>query len=129
MWGLWKFIAAVYRAAVELLDPDRNALRHAPAAIRYGASILLACLWCLAFGIWAGELWTIGYNMLGHILVISMAFATWAVFRVIMARYPERDQYELLRDPARQPKCYEMTDQERQEALARSGQRGQGNLQ
>lgn len=128
MWGLWKFIVAVSTAAVELLNPDRNALRHAPAAVRYGASILLACLWCLAFGIWAGELWMIGYNMLGHILVISMAFVTWSVFKVIMARYPERNQYELLRDPARQPKCYEMTDQEKLEALARNNQHYQGSI-
>ena len=30
-----------------------------------------------------------------------------------------RNEYELLRDPQRQPKCYELTEQERQEALRR----------
>lgn len=33
-----------------------------------------------------------------------------------------RDAYELLRDPNRQPKCYELTDAERQEALERTEQ-------
>lgn len=117
MWGLYKFILAVYRAALQLLDPDRNALRFAPPQIKYGASILLACLWCLAFGVYIGELWSIGYNMLGHIFVVSMVFVTWAVFRSITLRYPERNEYELLRDPNRIPKCYEMTDEERISAI------------
>ena len=30
--------------------------------------------------------------------------------------------YPLMRDPARQPKCYEMTDQERAEAILRTEQ-------
>ena len=117
MWGLYKFIIAVYRAALQLLDPDRNALRFAPPQIKYGASILLACLWCLAFGFYIGELWSIGYNMLGHIFVVSMVFVTWTVFRSITLRYPERNEYELLRDPNRTPKCYEMTDEERISAI------------
>lgn len=117
MLGLYKFILAVYRAALQLLDPDRNALRFAPPQIKYGASILLACLWCLAFGVYIGELWSIGYNMLGHIFVVSMVFVTWTVFRSITLRYPERNEYELLRDPNRTPKCYEMTDEERISAI------------
>jgi len=78
---------------------------------------LLACLWCLAFGVYIGELWSIGYNMLGHIFVVSMVFVTWTVFRSITLRYPERNEYELLRDPNRTPKCYEMTDEERISAI------------
>lgn len=36
---------------------------------------------------------------------------------------PVRDgQYPLMRDPARQPKCYELTDQERLEAVKRVDQ-------
>jgi hypothetical protein len=31
----------------------------------------------------------------------------------------QRGQYPLMRDPTRQPKCYEMTDQERLEASRR----------
>ena len=30
-----------------------------------------------------------------------------------------RNEYELLRDPQRQPKCYELTEQERKEAVRR----------
>lgn len=119
MWGLFKFLLAVYRAALQLLDPDRNALRFAPPQIKYGASILLACLWCLAFGVYIGELWSIGYNMLGHIFVVSMVFVTWTVFRTINRRYPERNEYEILRDPNRIPKCYEMTDEERLQAVSK----------
>ena len=33
-----------------------------------------------------------------------------------------RNEYELLRDPQRQPKCYEMTEQERLEAVKRTEQ-------
>ena len=35
--------------------------------IRYFATILLACFWCLAFGLYFGEFLFIGYNMLGHV--------------------------------------------------------------
>lgn len=117
MWGSLKFLLAIYRAALQLLDPDRNALRFAPPQIKYGASILLACLWCLAFGVYIGELWSIGYNMLGHIFVVSMVFVTWTVFKTVTLRYPERNEYELLRDPNRTPKCYEMTEEERISAV------------
>lgn len=117
MWGSFKFLLAIYRAALQLLDPDRNALRFAPPQIKYGASILLACLWCLAFGVYIGELWSIGYNMLGHIFVVSMGFVTWTVFKTVTLRYPERNEYELLRDPNRTPKCYEMTEEERISAV------------
>ena len=117
MWGSLKFLLAIYRAALQLLDPDRNALRFAPPQIKYGASILLACLWCLSFGVYIGELWSIGYNMLGHIFVLSMVFVTWTVFKTVTLRYPERNEYELLRDPNRTPKCYEMTEEERISAV------------
>lgn len=120
MFGLIKFIIAVSKAFIALLDPNKNALKFAPPQIKYGASILLSCLWCLAFGVWAGELWVIGYNMLGHIFIVSMVFVTYATFRTVQSRYPDRNDYELLRDPARTPKCYEMTDEERQQALQRT---------
>lgn len=48
---------------------------------RYLATILLASFWCLAFGVYFGDIQNIGYNMLGHAAVISMAFVTWAVFK------------------------------------------------
>lgn len=113
MIGILKFIIAVYHAAIELLDKDKNLLQHAPMQVKYMASILLASFWCVAFGIWAGELLWIGYNIIGHILVVSMAFVTWAVTMQYAKTYSPRAQYDLLRCPERSPKCYEMTDQER----------------
>jgi len=49
-----------------LLDPNRNPLRHAPALVRYSATIVLASFWCLAFGMYFGDIQNIGYNMMGH---------------------------------------------------------------
>ncbi len=117
MFGLLKFIIAVCRTFYELLDPNLNALRNAPAGIKYGASVLLACLWCLAFGLYIGELAYIGYNMFGHIAVVSMAFLTWLVMRTVTRQYPDRNEYEILRDPNRAPKCYDMTEEEKLVAL------------
>jgi len=113
MFGLIKFLIAVCRTFYELLDPNLNALRNAPASIKYGASILLACLWCLAFGLYVGELAMIGYNMFGHIAIVSMAFLTWLVMRTVTRQYPDRGDYERLRDPGRTPKCYDMTEEEK----------------
>jgi small-conductance mechanosensitive channel len=126
MFGLIKFLMAFYRSAVTVLHPDRNDLRHAPASIKYIASILLACFWCLAFGLYFGELIYIGYNMIGHIAIVSMVFVTVAVFRYFRRTYAPpmvllRPEFELLRDPARAPKCYEMTDHEREQAAVRLG--------
>jgi hypothetical protein len=118
MFGLIKFLISVYRAFVNLLDPNVNDLRYAPVATRYLFSIMLACFWCLAFGLWAGELYYIGYNMIGHIAVVTMAFGTWAVFQYVKYTYKPRSEYEILRDPNRQPKCYELTDEERARAAA-----------
>lgn len=117
MFGLLKFIIAVCRTFYELLDPNLNALRNAPAGIKYGASVLLACLWCLAFGLYIGELAYIGYNMFGHIAVVSMAFLTWLVMRTVTRQYTDRNEYEILRDPNRAPKCYDMTEEEKLVAL------------
>jgi len=117
MFGLIKFIIAVCRTFYELLDPNLNALRNAPTSIKYGASILLACLWCLAFGLYVGELAMIGYNMFGHIAIVSMAFLTWLVMRTVTRQYPDRGDYERLRDPGRTPKCYDMTEEEKLMAL------------
>lgn len=118
MFGLIKFIIAVVRAAWRSLDPNVNPLRHAPPEFKYLASILLGCFWSLAFGLWAGELMFIGYNMLGHVAVITMAFVTWRVMRYSEKKYAPRGAGEILRDPARAPKCYDMTDQEREQAIA-----------
>jgi hypothetical protein len=96
------------------LDPNINPLRHAPPYIRYFFSILLACFWCLAFGLYIGEKLTIGYNMFGHIAVVSMAFATWTVFKQVERTYgPREGTVDFLRMPDRSSRCDELTDEER----------------
>jgi small-conductance mechanosensitive channel len=120
MFGLIKFLIAVYRAFVALLDPNRNALKDAPPQIKYITSVLLASFWAVAFSLWAGELYFIGYNVIGHVAVVSMAFATWLVFRHFRKTYTKRSEYDLLRDPNRLPKCYELTDEERLQAAQKA---------
>jgi hypothetical protein len=114
MFGLFKFLLLIVKSFRQLLDPNINPLRHAPPYIRYFFSILLACFWCLAFGLYIGEKLTIGYNMFGHIAVISMAFGTWAVFRSVEKSYgPREGTVDFLRMPDRSSRCDELTDEER----------------
>jgi hypothetical protein len=117
MYGILKFLVSAYRAGLNLLDPEINPLRYAPIHVKYFASIILSCLWALAFGCFIGELMVIGYSMIGHICVVTMAFGTWVVFKYFTLMYKPRSDYELLRDPNRQPKCYDLTDEEREQAL------------
>lgn len=117
MFGLIRFLITLYRAALQILDPDRNALKDAPPQIKYITSVFLASFWALAFGLYTGELWYLGYNIIGHFAVVTMAFVTWLVFRHFKSTYTKRSEYDLLRDPARAPKCYELTDQERLNAI------------
>ena len=91
MFGILKFFYFLYKNARSILDPNLNPLRHAPIYVRWLASILLFCFWCLAFGLYIGEPLSIPYNMLGHIAVISMAFVTWAVFKQANRIYGPKD--------------------------------------
>jgi hypothetical protein len=114
MFSVLKFIWILFKAGKDLVNPNINPLRHAPVHIKYFASILLGCFWSLAFGLYIGELLTIGYNMLGHIAIISMVFGTWAVFRSVEHAYGPRDgTVQWLRAPDHSSRCDEMTDQER----------------
>ena len=82
--------------------------------IRYFAKILLACFWCLAFGLYFGEFLFIGYNMLGHVAVITMAFTTWVVFKQFDRIYsPRGGTQDWLRMPDRGSRCDEMTEEQR----------------
>lgn len=119
MFGLIRFLRFLFVSFVQLLDPDRNALKDAPPQIKYITSILLASFWAVAFSLYFGELATLGYNVIGHVAVVSMAFVTWAVFRHFRRTYTERSEYDILRDPARAPKCYELTEAEREQAAAK----------
>ena len=68
--------------AYGLLDGSKNALKTAPMEYKFLASNLLASLWCIAFGIFTAELLFIGYNIIGHVALITMVFFTWFVFTV-----------------------------------------------
>jgi hypothetical protein len=117
MFGLIKFLIALFKAGLQILDPDRNALKHAPPQIKYITSVFLASFWALAFSLYTGELWYLGYNIIGHFAVVSMVCITWLVFRHFKQTYTERTEYDLLRDPNRLPKCYELTDEEKLQAI------------
>jgi len=127
MFSILKFFWLVSRSSWDILNPNLNPLRHAPFYIKYFLSILLGCFWSLAFGIYVGELLTIGYNMIGHIAIISMVFATWAVFRSVENTYaPRQGSVDWLRMPDYSSRCDELTEQERLAAVARADQRLQG---
>lgn len=117
MFGLYKFLVALFKAALQILDPDRNALKDAPPQIKYITSVFLAAFWALAFSLYTGELWYLGYNIIGHFAVVTMVFVTWLVFKHFRRTYTERTEYDVLRDPNRLPKCYELTDEEKAQAL------------
>jgi hypothetical protein len=122
MFSILKFFWLVSRSSWNIMNPNLNPLRHAPAHIKYFASILLGCFWSLAFGLYVGELLTIGYNMIGHIAIISMVFATWAVFRSVETAYKPRTGVDWLRAPDRSSRCDELTEQQRLESVKRADQ-------
>ena len=121
MYGLLKFLILVIKTFRDLLNVDHNSLRSVPAPTKYLAMIMLSCFWALAFGLYIGEVYYIGYSMIGHIALITMAFVTWWTFRNLKRIHSRsmRNSYELLRDPHRAPKCYEMTEEERTQASLR----------
>ena len=102
MIGLIKFFIFLVSSSLAVLDPAKNVLREAPVETKYFYSILLSLFWCLAFGLYVGEFLTIGYNMIGHVALISMAFLTWWVFySVKQANQSSRDAYEAQKNPGR----------------------------
>ena len=115
---IWIIFRAVKQAGWDLLNPDVNPLRHMPVYARYFASILIACFWCLAFGLFFGELLFIGYNMLGHIAIITMVFFTWGAFKTSEHFYGPRRDVNFLRQPDYSSRCDELTEEQRKE-LAR----------
>ena len=72
-----------------LLDGSKNALKHSPMEYRYLLSILLSAMWSIAFGIYTAELLFIGYNILGHFVIITAIFFTFFVFTTEKARAPK----------------------------------------
>ena len=121
MFSVLKFIYILFKAGRNLVNPTVNPLRYAPTHIKYFASILLGCFWSLAFGLYIGELMTIGHNMLGHVAIISMVFATWAVFRSFDQTYNPAHlsgrRVDFLRQPDRSSRCDELTEDQRLEKI------------
>jgi hypothetical protein len=115
MFSVLKFFYVLWRAGWGILNPNLNPMRNAPMYAKYFATILLGCFWSLAFCLYTAQFFIIGLNMLAHIAVISMVFITWATFKGFKRGYP--DAYPLMRDPNFSPKCYEMTDAEKQVAM------------
>jgi hypothetical protein len=116
MFSVLKFIYILFKAFKDGLNPNLNSLRYAPTYLKYFTSIVLACFWCLAFGIYIGELLTIGYNMIGHIAIISMAFTTGIVMQVFKKTYgPRQGSVDYLRMPDRSSRCDELTEEQRRE--------------
>jgi hypothetical protein len=113
MFSIIKFFWIIIREFPRLLQIDRNALRHVPDPTKYLAMILLSCFWCLAFGLFIGELLTIGYNMIGHIAIISMVFVTWWTFKNYKTNNLVRRSEDYLRMPDRSSRCDEYTPEQR----------------
>ena len=78
--------------AYGLLDGTRNALKDAPLEYKFLVTNTLAAMWCVTFGIFTAELLFIGYNIIGHTLLISCVFFTWFVFTSVKQEIPTREQ-------------------------------------
>lgn len=119
MFSVLKFIYFVIKSFPALLNIKTNGLATIPDQTKWLAMVLLSCFWCLAFGLYIGELLTIGYNMIGHIAIVTMAFVTWWVFRTYRLNAPGRKDIDYLRMPDRSSRCDEYTDEKRHELSKR----------
>lgn len=117
MFTVFKFLYLIAREFPRLLNVRRNALRYVPDPTKYLAMIMLSCFWCLAFGLYIGELLTIGYNMLGHVAIVTMVFVTWFTFRGLEKGTTRGVNY--LRAPDYSSRCDEMTEEQRLAAVAK----------
>lgn len=112
MFSLFKFLFLLAKAFPNLLNVKSNALAHVPDQTKWLVMTLLSCFWCLAFGLYIGELLTIGYNMVGHIALITMVFVTFWVFKQYRPT-TVRPSVDYLRMPDRSSRCDEYTDEQR----------------
>jgi len=121
LFAFLKFIWIVCKNFKHLLNIDHNALANIPDYAKYYSMIILSCFWALAFGLYVGELFFIGYSMIGHIALITMTFVTWWTFRGYQerAKFKPRQGDSWLRAPDRSARDDEMSDEQRQQ-LART---------
>ena len=84
MVGYWK----LGKFAYGLLDQTKNALKHSSMEYRFMLSNTLAAMWCVAFGIHTAELLYIGYNIIGHTVLIAAVFFTFFVFTTEKKKAP-----------------------------------------
>lgn len=71
-----------------LLDNTKNALKHSTMEYRFLLTNTLAAMWCIAFGIYTAELLYIGYNIIGHTVLIIAVFFTFFVFTTEKKKAP-----------------------------------------
>ena len=67
------------RFGYTLLDDTKNALKDAPMEYKFLLINTLAAMWCVTFGVYTAELLFIGYNIIGHTLLLVCVFFTWFV--------------------------------------------------
>lgn len=88
--------------AYGLLDSTKNALKTAPMEYKFVLSNTLAAMWCVAFGIYTAELLFIGYNIIGHTVLIAAVFFTWFIFtaekKKALPAPPNKVQWDLERE-------------------------------
>ena len=73
-------MSSLLTAGHGLLDATKNSLKTAPMETKFLLSNTLAAMWCVAFGIYTAELLFIGYNIIGHTVLLTAVFFTWFVF-------------------------------------------------
>ena len=76
------------QVAYGLLDDTKNALKEAPMEYKFLLSNTLAAMWCITFGIYTAELIFIGYNIIGHTLLLTCVFFTWFIFGSVKKKSP-----------------------------------------
>ncbi|WP_291912291.1 hypothetical protein [Limnohabitans sp.] len=119
MFSLLKFFYLLFKSFPDLLNIDRNALKGVPDQTKYLSMILLSCFWCLAFGLYVGELVFIGYNMIGHVAVLTMAFVTWWTFKSLSLKNAASPTVNYLRMPDRSSRCDEYSPLQREQMAAK----------
>lgn len=118
MFALFKFVWIVFRAFPALMNVRTNALASVPDPTKWLAMVMLSSFWALAFTLYIGELALIGYNILGHIAIVTMVFVTWHTFRSLNRTNARGADY--LRMPDYSSRCDELTDEQRTAAADRA---------